>query len=364
MKNLKLLGQLTIANIKMFIRDKSALFWSLAFPFVIIGIFGLLDFASLGNSTIGLVYDDNTSLFAQQVQQVFEENDAYKFSTGSLDDELSALENDERVSVLEFTEDAETNTVVVNSYISKENQQVGEIFTLITEKILADISLQMKHITLPFNVNTEIVNTNNLRYIDFVVPGVIGLSLMQGALFGAIGTIVVNREKGVLRRIFATPLPKGIYLISAIISRTVISIAQVAILILVSYFVFGITIVGNLLLVAGISILGSLTFLAMGILFSGFSKTQESAQAIVMPFQMVFMFTSGVYFDRSVLPDWLFRISEYFPLTYLSEALRNVMVRGAGVESQAIQYASLGLLIWLIVLVIIGIKSFRWEIEK
>lgn len=362
MKDFKLLLHLIAVNVKMFMRDKGALFWSLFFPILIIGIFGVLDFTSLDSNEIGLVYTEENKQYAEQLRDVFESSDDYKFHTGSIDEEKRELEEGARFLVLEFVGD-ESDTMIVNSYMSKENEQTGEIVTLITEKILGDISLQMQGIELPFEVKREVVNTNDLKYIDFIVPGIIALSVMQGALFGVIGTIVVNREKGVLRRVFATPLKKSTFLISNIFARTFISVAQILILLGLSSLIFDIKIVGSLIQVIGLATLGSLTFLALGILLSGFAKTAESARAMVMPLQMLFMFTGGIYFARSVLPAWLYTVSGYFPITYLADVLRDTMVKGYDLTNSGIQIGILGLTVWLVVLIGISIKTFRWEIE-
>lgn len=358
-----ILKDLTLANIKMFLRDKGALFWSLFFPVVIITIFGVLDFTKMGSGIVGLVYSDETKVYAEQVKQIFEQNDNYKFQVGSKKDEIAELENDDRLLVLEFAISEETGHILVNTYMSKQNEQAGAIVTLITEKVLADISLKTQNIVLPFEVHQEVINTNNLRYIDYMVPGIVALSLMQGSLFGVINIIVVNREKGILRRIFATPLSRSVFLISNILARMLISLAQITILLTFCYLVFHIQIVGSLWLVAFTAILGSLAFLALGLLFSGFAKTSDSAQAMIMPIQMLFMFTSGVYFDRSVLPSFLYDITSFFPLTYLSDVLRDVMVKGYGLEERSVYIGLVAISIWLIVLVIISIKTFRWEIE-
>lgn len=363
MKHPHVLLALIKANLMMFIRDKSALFWSLFFPFIIIGIFGVLDFANMGTMNVGIVSTEQTEVYAQAVQKVFEKNSNYKFHTGSRASEISELENENRAIVIEFETDPISNNTIVTTYTSQENQQSGEVMTLVTEKILADVSLQMQNIDLPFEIKREIVNTNNLRYIDFVIPGVVALALMQGALFGVVGAIVQNREKGVLRRIFATPLPRSQFLISNIIARLVISLAQIAVLLTFSYLVFKINIVGSIFMVVGAATLGSLVFLTLGILISGFSKTAESAQAMMMPVQMVFMFTSGVYFDRSVLPKWLFDISAYFPLTYLSDMLRDIMVKGYDLSATSVRLSAVALTVWLVALVVIAVRTFRWEIE-
>lgn len=363
MKNLSMLWALTIADIKMFIRDKSAIFWSLFFPFLIIGIFGVLDFANMGNNNIGLVYDDSTKQYAEQLEAVFEEEDSYIFHKGTLEEEKRELENDSRILVLEFKINDNNNTTV-NAYMSKENEQAGSIITLITEKILSDISLQMNNIELPFEVNQHIVNTENLRYIDFMVPGVIAMSLMQGSMFAVIGAIVVSREKGILKRLFATPLPKWVYITANIITRMLMSMMQIALLIGLSYAIFQIRIVGNLALVALTACLGSLVFLSMGFLVSGLAKTSESARAMIMPVQMLFMFTSGVYFDRSVLPKWLFDITQYLPLTYLSDSLKDIMVKGYNFSDSSIRIAYLALGIWLVALITVAVRTFKWDQDK
>lgn len=360
MNNLSMIVDLTVANIKMVMRDKGALFWSLFFPFLVIGIFGVLDFANMGNNNIGLIYDDNSQIYAEKLQEIFEKEDDYKFHKGTLESELNELENDDRIVVLEFTS-RDDNIVVVNAYMGKENEQSGSMIALITEKVLADISLQMRHIELPFEINQHIININHLRNIDYMVPGIIAMSLMQGALFSVIGTIVVNRERGILKRLFATPLTKSTFLLSNIITRMMLSLVQITILLVFSYIVFQIKIVGSIILVAVFAGLGSLVFLSMGFLLSGFAKTSETARAMVMPINMLFMFTGGVYFDRSVLPKWLFDATKPLPLTYLSDGLRDIMVKGYNLGDPSIKIAAIALLLWFVALVSISVKTFKWN---
>jgi ABC-2 type transport system permease protein len=409
-EKLKMLKDLTIANIKMFFRDKGALFWSLFFPFLIIGIFGVLDFGGGAAGTIGLVYDEDTEAYAQQVKKAFEEEDGFKVAIGSLDEELDELKNDSRIAVFEFkkadtteleegsleveknqsqnnsgdsaestestqsegeTEATDQQTpqsnisrqqkIQIKSYIGKENENTGNTISLIVEKMLSDISLKQQKIQLPYEFESEVVNTNELRNIDFIVPGVIAMSIMQGSLFGVIGAIVVNREKGVLKRLFATPLPKEVFLISNIINRTIISLLQICILLGFSYLIFRIKIVGSLGLVFLIAILGSLVFLALAILISGLAKTSETARSMIAPVQMIFMFTGGVYFPREVLPQWLFDITKPLPFTYLADGLRDVMVKGYDLSNSAVRESMLALLIWLVILTVISVKTFKWN---
>jgi len=359
---MNILLKLTKANIKMYFRDRAALIWTLFFPFVIISIFGVLDFAKYSTSKIGLAYTEETEEYAKGVKTALENiGDYYKIEEGSIEDEKKALTDDDRLIVLEFTTNQETKKLDVTAYLNKSNEQSAQSVFLIIQKVLSDFELQMNQVEPIFNIESEVINVFELRNIDYLVPGVIAMSLMQGGLFGVVGTIVTFREKGILKRLFATPLSKGNFLISQILSRLLISILQVIILLISSYLVFQIKIVGSLILVALTAILGSLVFLAMGFTISGIAKTTESARAIMMPIQMLLMFTSGVYFSREVLPNWLFDITAYTPLTYLADGLRDIMTRGHNLSDRYIQTALLGLTIWFLIFVAIAIKTFKWE---
>jgi ABC-2 type transport system permease protein len=359
---MKTLVKLTIANIKMYFRDKGALFFTLFFPFIIIAIFGVLDFAKFSTSKIGLVYNEDTQEYAQAVKGALENiGDYYKIEEGSLEDEKQRLEEDDRVLILEFGTNSETRQVNVKAYMNKGNEQTAQAVFLIIQKVLSDFELKIQQTQPIFNVESEVINVHNLRNIDYMVPGVVAMSLMQGGMFGVIGTIVSFREKGILKRLFATPLQKSTFLVSQILSRLVVSIFQVVILLITSYLIFHIKIVGSLWLVALMSILGSVTFLSLGFFVSGIAKTSESARAIIMPIQMVLMFTSGTYFSRDVLPKWLYDITAYSPLTYLSDLLRDIMTRGYSLKDNDIRIWTLGLLVWLVLFVILAVRSFRWE---
>lgn len=359
---MSILLKLTKANIKMYFRDRGALIWTLFFPFIIIAIFGVLDFAKFSTAKIGLAYTQETEEYAKGIKSALENiGDYYKIEEGNIDDEKQALTDDDRLVVLEFATNQETKKLDVTAYLNKSNEQSAQSVFLIIQKVLSDFELQMNQIEPVFNVQSEIINVFELRNIDYLVPGVIAMSLMQGGLFGVVGTIVTYREKGILKRLFATPLSKGNFLISQILSRLLISILQVIILLISSYLVFQIKIVGSLILVALTAILGSLVFLAMGFTISGIAKTEESARAIMMPIQMIFMFTSGVYFSREVLPSWLYDITSYTPLTYLADGLRDIMTRGHDLAEKNIQTALIGMAIWFVLFVAIAIKTFKWE---
>jgi len=358
---MKKLMKLTISVIKMHFRDKGAVIWTLLFPFIIILIFGLLDFNNAESAKIGFVYNEKSKEYVTSIKEVLSQiGNRYKFEEGNLDEEKKALAEDDRLLVMDISVNEE-NKVNIKAYLNKSNELSAQSTLLIIQKTLSDFELQLNRIEPLFNVESEVVNVNELRNIDYLVPGVVAMSLMQSGLFGVVGTIVTYREKGILKRLFATPLPKSTFLISQILSRLLISILQVIILLVSSYIVFKINIVGSLFLVALTATLGSITFLALGFTVSGIAKTTESARAIMMPINMLMMFTSGVYFSRDVLPNWLYDITQFTPLTYLSDGLRDVMTKGYNLTDITVRTAIIGLSVWLVVFIIISIKTFKWE---
>jgi len=349
------------ANIKMFFRDRSALFWSLFFPVLIMGIFGVLDFAKGGKTDIGIVYDENSKQIALQIKENFDALENFMIHEGDLESELREMENDDRALIIAFKHNPKISKTEIVTYINKSKEQSGSILAMTTESSLNRIALTMTKVESPFSISSEVVNVNDLRTIDYMVPGIIAMSIMQSGLFGVVGTIVNYREQGILKRLFATPLSKSEFILSQIVARLTITALQVVFLLAIAYAVFQIKIVGSLPLVATLATLGGLIFLAMGFLFSGLAKTSETSRALVAPVQMLMMFTGGVYFDRSVLPGWLFNITAYSPLTYLADALREVMVMGYGLADQTVRIATIGMLVWFAGLVLVAVRTFKWE---
>ncbi|BBL62097.1 ABC transporter permease [Methanobrevibacter arboriphilus] len=205
------------------------------------------------------------------------------------------------------------------------------------------------------NVN-GIVNSINLQinriygdiaYIDFLVPAVLAMTVMMSCMMGMGQSIAGERETGELARLFMTPTSITTVVGGKIFSKLIIEIAKALILLAAAILLFGITINGNIFLAIGVLILGALTFVGFGIMISATTQTQEDYTQIVMPFTMPMMFVSGVFYPIETMP-WIFqKIAYLFPLTYLNDAMRGVMIKGAGIGD-----------IWIDLLVLLGFLVF------
>ena len=191
----------------------------------------------------------------------------------------------------------------------------------------------------------------------FFVPSILAMALMQLGIFSAI-PLVEQREKKILKRLSATPLPRWALVGSNIILRLIIAAAQTIIILAVGSQLFQVAVTGNPLVIAGFIVVGAMAFTALGYVIASFAPTEESANFIVSAVQFPMMFLSGIFFPLQGLPDWLHTVASFLPLTYLGDALRQTMVNG--VPFATLQFDALVLGGWLIVCLVISARYFRW----
>ena len=186
----------------------------------------------------------------------------------------------------------------------------------------------------------------DIKYIDFLVPAVIGMTVLFGCMFGMGDALAGERERGELARLFMTPTSIATVVGGKIISKLSIEIVRALILIAAAIVLFGIVIKGSMILTMLVLILGALCFVGFGVMISARVSTQEDYMQMVMPITMPMMFVSGVFYPIETMP-WIFQKLAYiFPLTYVNDALRAVMLKGVGVGA-----------IWLDIVVLLGFTA-------
>ena len=186
----------------------------------------------------------------------------------------------------------------------------------------------------------------DIKYIDFLVPAVIGMTVLFGCMFGMGDALAGERERGELARLFMTPTSIATVVGGKIISKLSIEIVRALILIVAAIILFGIAIKGSMILTVLLLVLGALCFVGFGVMISARVSTQEDYMQMVMPITMPMMFVSGVFYPIETMP-WIFQKLAYvFPLTYVNDALRAVMLKGAGVGD-----------IWVDIVVLLGFTA-------
>jgi ABC-2 type transport system permease protein len=204
----------------------------------------------------------------------------------------------------------------------------------------------------------QTVQTENLNAISYFVPSMLGLSIMQVGIFAAI-PLVADREKLILKRLAATPLRRWQLVGSNVLMRVLIAFTQAVIIVAVGTLAFGVEVTGSLLLVAAFVTLGAMAFLALGYVIASFAKTEDAANGMTSMIQFPMMFLSGAFFQIDQMPQFLQVVARIIPLTYLADALRQVMVGGAAFAPLWVCAAVL--FGWLVVCFGIAARKFAWQ---
>lgn len=352
------LRYMILANFKMTLRNRTALFWNLAFPAIFIVLFGFLLTMDTDAFDVGVVGGDVSPL-AQEVVDELSTSDAFAVTTGSVVSELEALESGNRSVVVVFGESTVPGQLQVDLYYDQSDPQRGAIALSSVQQFLNQVNLQALGEDRPLNVTVEAVEADNLRYIDFLVPGILAMSLMNSGVIGLATAFVSYREKGILRRIKATPFPLSSFIAARIISQVVVAVVQAMILILLGMLLFDLRIDGNMLNVIVMVTLGAVAFLSLGFVISSFARNSEAAASLSNAVTFPMLFLSGVFFPVDNAPDWLQPITKIIPLTYLADGLRDVMVRGGSLPDQWINI--LALLATCVIGIALSVRFFRWE---
>ncbi|HMS59789.1 MAG TPA: ABC transporter permease [Tepidiformaceae bacterium] len=205
------------------------------------------------------------------------------------------------------------------------------------------------HVTLP--------NGEERPYLDRLLPGLIAFNGLNVGLNSIAFTLSRYKERGVLRRIRATPVPTYAFLGGVIVSRLIIALAVTLITYLSGVYIFGAELEGSGPLLVAMATLGSLSFVALGILMVAVAKREDDIPPLFILILMPSMLFSGAFLDRSGLPDWLHWITNGLPLTFLTNAVQEIANLGGGVGD--ITTDILGLVIWGVAATAIASWRFR-----
>lgn len=369
---------LYVASIKEFVRDRAAIFWTLAFPVLFIVLFGVIFNAPSSPNDIAIVNSDKGAS-GQQLVNMFTCGDVTKSSCpdqksplfkvtnyASKDAALADLRVGKHDLIVEIPDtfsqstSSRTPTAITVVYDPSKGTSAQVEFGAIQGALAAYSAAE----NLPqpvVNAAPQQISTHNLTYIAFLVPGILAMSLMQLGLFGTAPALVSLRQDGVLRRLGATPLPRWQLLISQVLMRLTIGVIQTAVIIGIGVALFNVQVEGNWFALAGVVLLGALTFVGIGYFIASIARTVEAASGISSGVNFPMMFLSGIFFPIASLASVpiLAVIIKAMPLTYLGDALRQITVQGVPDFPMAVDIAVLGG--WFIVCSLLSIRLFKWE---
>jgi len=330
---------LFVARNLEFVRDRSSLAWNLLLPVLII---------------IGFAY-------------AFSDENPEKFKVGlvapaELRGAAAKFRDTRYIKFIEF-DDAESNLVKV------ERHQVDLLFDAATNRYWINRSSPNGYIVEKLliaayadstvSLHKTLVEGEEIRYLDWVIPGVIGMNIMWGALFGIGYVIVRYRKFGVLKRISATPVTAMEFLSAQILSRLwLLLVVNVAIYVGLDLFL-DFRMYGSYLNLLLVFILGSANLICCGLVVAARISSEEVANGLLNLFSWPMMFLSGVWFSLEGANPWMQKFAQLLPLTHITAAARKIMIDGAGLLDIADHLLVLG--VSSVILLIIGARIFRWE---
>jgi len=210
-----------------------------------------------------------------------------------------------------------------------------------------------------FAVQEESVSARSFRYIEFLLPGLVAMSVMQMSVFSVAFVFAQFREKGILKRVLATPVLPRQFVIANIVARLWISLAQSAIFIAAGLAIFHVEVRGTYWLLGVCVLLGSLMFLGLGFTISGLAKSMDTVPVLANLIVFPMLFLGSVFFPASSMPTWLQPLAANLPLSYFSRALRAVMMEGAGLVQ--VKWELLGVTLWAVGLITLALFTFRLQ---
>ena len=364
-RNLVSLWSLTVASIKMYFRNTAAIFFTMFVPIAFIGVFGLLSKSEGTKLTLDITNQSNTAFSRSvvdaikgvktfQVAETSQHEAADKLSKGKLDLQI--------IIPQDFGDTGPDGKILPNhihALFNSAKPQNGQTANLIIGQIIANINAKIAGTPQIIELEPAGVQTKNLGVIDFLLPGILAISIMQLGIFSVAFAFVSLKTTGALRRIQATPTHPLNFIVAQAITRLIVGVMQVVILTGLGIWLFGFHLNGNPLEFLVVALLGVVLFLAFGFAVAGYAKDENSAAPIANLITFPMLFLSGTFFPRDAFPSWLTSITDYFPLTYLADALRRIANEGAHLT--ALGTDLLGMLVWGIIMFFVAVRLFRWE---
>lgn len=364
--------RLFLANLLMTLRNRQALFWTLFFPLIFIFIFGLFfsgDTQSAG--TVALIDEADTTLSRTIVDQL-KESGAVKVNETYADEAAARTglrKNDVGgIVILPAGLGSSTEHTDIRLITSPANPNLNGALHAITNGLVQELNLNSAKQMLPpeaaqmlenppFGVDQESTSHRTLTYFDFILVGIIGMSLMNSSVNGVSIAMSKYREDQILKRITTTPLPTWKFIVAEVLSRLVINVIQVAIILLVGTLFFNGHIYGNLWILLALSLLGAILFQLLGFVIAAVTATTRAAEGMTTAITMPMMFLAGVFFPTDTLPQWLQGAVKFLPLEPLLTMLRQSALEEISPLDKPL---NMGLVLaWIVALLLISTRKFK-----
>lgn len=336
------LFQLTLLRFREFIREPEAVFWAFAFPLLLSAGLGVAFRDQPAEIVhIAAVTPQLAASLRQDKQLAVEELAPY--------DARAAL----RTGKIALVAEPGPNNSVVYRY--DDTNPEGRNARMVVDRAVQAAGGR----TDPVSVSDDLTREPGSRYIDFLVPGMVGMGIMGNSIWGMGFSIVDARRRKLMKRIVATPMPRHYYLLSFLFWRLILLPFEVGLPIGFGVLAFGVPMRGRLLEVILICVFGSLAFSALGLLIASRARTIEAVSGIMNIVMLPMWIVSGVFFSAQRFPAMVQPLIKVLPLTALNDALRANMLQGTSISQMGLQFAALGTC--MVGCFVLALRLFRWR---
>jgi ABC-2 type transport system permease protein len=340
--------QLTLVRFREFIREPEAVFWTFVFPILLAAGLGIA-FRQRGPDKVQIGVVANVSGAAAVVEALRKDS---TLVVETYDDSAAARAlRTGKIAVLVVPGSAADSV----HYVYDRGRSDAA-----NARVLVDRAVQSGAGRVdPIRASDTYVTEAGSRYIDFLIPGLLGMNLMGSSIWGLGFAIVTARSKKLLKRLMATPMSRAQYLLSFLCSRLVFLILEVATLVGFGHWAFGVPLRGSVITLFLICLLAAVSFGGLGLLTASRARTTEAVSGIMNFIMLPMWIFSGVFFSSSNFPQVVQPFIKLLPLTAVNDSLRANMLEGASLAALSPQL--LVILVWGIVSFFAALKLFRWR---
>lgn len=350
---------LTKASFRSIMRSPSAVVFTLAFPLIFIFVFGFL---SGGGMKVDIAVAPNSDLqnpIIMALEKINIINLTKNDSQQNIDKKLEKGDYDALISV-ERNPNGQP-AFITNVKYTSVSMDKGNILKSILNELSYKLNTQNLKPTVT-EIRATTVKGRLHRYIDFLLPGQLGFSLLSTGVFGTAFIFFSLRQNLVIKRFFATPVKRASIVIGEGIARIGFALIGAVFIILIGHYCFQFTLIHGALTVINMLVLatlGVIVFMGFGFVVSGLAKNESTIPPISNIITLPQFLLSGTFFSIDAFPKWLQPISRALPLTYLNDAMRQVAFEGASLWD--VKHQMLIMVIWGIGIYAVAVKTFKWE---
>ena len=343
------LWQLALVRARLYYREPAALFWTFGFPILLSIALGVA-FRNQKPEPVHIAIEAGPradhALAILTTGERKGDVDAHVMSAGDAHEALRTG----KVGIVVIAEEGAKYT-----YQFDPSRPASRLARALTSDAL-ERGEGRKDVTSASDV---LVTEPGSRYIDFLIPGLIGIGLMSSGLWGVGFSLTDMRTKKLLKRLIATPMKKSYFLASFLIVRSLFVLFEVPPLLIFARYVFDVQTRGSWALLSVVTLAGTLTFAGLGLLVGSRTSSSEVVQGLINFVSLPMYMCSGVFFSADHFPDWSQPFVRALPLTALNDALRPVITDGAGVS--AIARPLIVIAIWGVLAFAAALRLFRWS---